>query len=441
MTIAILGYGAQGRSAYSYWRGGHEITICDKDEKLDIPDGVQAQLGISYLHNLDRFDLIVRSPGVHPKDIIAANSPDILAKVTTVTNEFFRVCPTKNVIGVTGTKGKGTTSTLIAKMLEADGKRVSLGGNIGIPPIELLRGNIQPDDWVVLELANFQLIDLKYSPHIAVCLMVAPEHLDWHADSEEYFNAKSQLFRNQTSDDIAIYYANDEMSKRIASTGVGWKVPYMDFPGSTVKDNVIMIDNQKVCDTSELKLIGRHNWQNVCAAITAVWKVTQNIKAMRSVLASFSGLEHRLEFVRELNNVRYYDDSFGTTPETAIAAIEAFEQPQVVILGGRGKGVSFDGLAKAIKSSRRIAQVLVIGEAREELIAAMRAAGYSNYVTTDAQTMPEIVKQAVQLGEKVAATSGRTSVVLLSTACTSFDMFDNYKQRGELFKQAVLALV
>jgi len=431
MKVAILGYGAQGRAAYEYWGAGHEITICDKDQKLVVPGNAHNQLGDAYLHGLDKFDLIVRSPSVHPQDIVAANSPDILAKVTTVTNEFFKVCPTKNIIGVTGTKGKGTTSTLIAKMLEADGRRVHLGGNIGTPPLELLSGGIEPDDWVVLELANFQLIDLRYSPHIAICLMVVPEHLDWHADSEEYYNAKSQLFRHQTSDDIAVYYADNEASGRIASTSPGLKIPYMDFPGSTVKDNVVMIDNQKVCNTSELKLLGRHNWQNVCAAITAVWKVTQNIEAMRAVLTSFSGLEHRLEFVRELNGVRYYNDSFGTTPETAIVAIQAFDEPKVVILGGSDKGASYDKLARTVATSN-IRKVLLIGEQAARIKTALDGVGFTN--TTDGgKTIQEIVATA-----RSEARPG--DVVLLSTACASFDMFDNYKQRGELFKQAVQAL-
>jgi len=211
MKIAILGYGSQGRAAYEYWRDGNEITICDGNSKLELPTDVNTQLGADHLKGLERFDLLVRSPIVHPRAIVAANSPDILAKVTTVTNEFLRVCPTKNVIGVTGTKGKGTTSTLIALMLEAAGHRVHLGGNIGIPPLDMLKNDIQPDDWVVLELANFQLIDLQHSPRIAVCLMVVPEHLDWHTDPAEYFAAKTQLFRWQTAEDFAIYFAdNDE---------------------------------------------------------------------------------------------------------------------------------------------------------------------------------------------------------------------------------------
>lgn len=179
MKIAILGYGEQGRAAYEYWnRNGNNITVCDQNESVELPANVDKQLGKNYLHDLEIFDLIVRSPSVHPSDISDANSSAILDKVTTVTDEFFRVCPTKNIIGVTGTKGKGTTSTLIARMLEADGKTVHLGGNIGTPPLDMLKAGIEDKDWVVLELANFQLIDIKHSPHIAVCLMVVPEHMD-----------------------------------------------------------------------------------------------------------------------------------------------------------------------------------------------------------------------------------------------------------------------
>ena len=431
MNIAIIGYGKQGQSAYEYWRDGNEITICDEDRGLEVPPGARSQLGDSHLHGLDKFDLVVRSPIIHPKDIVAANSLDILQKVTTVTNEFFKVCPTKNIIGVTGTKGKGTTSTLIAKMLETDNKRVHLGGNIGIPPLDLLKNDIQSEDWVVLELANFQLADLHYSPHIAVCLMVVPEHLDWHADSDEYFNSKTQLFRYQTSDDIAVYYAANEVSERIAKTSPGWKIPYMEFPGSTVKDGVIMIDDKKVCDTNELKLLGRHNWQNACAAVTAVWKITQNLEAIRSVLTTFTGLEHRLELVRELDGVRYYNDSFGTTPETAIVAIQAFNEPKVVILGGSDKDASYEELAKVVAGSN-IRKVLLIGEQAARIKAALAGAGFTNTID-GGKTIGEIVAAA-----RAEAQSG--NVVLFSTACASFDMFKNYEDRGRQFKAAVRAL-
>ena len=214
MKIAVLGYGKQGRAAIDYWQVGNELTVCDKNELKDVPLAVNVISGDSYLANLDAYDLIVRSPAIHPRDIVAANSERILRKVTTVTEEFFRTCPAP-IIGVTGTKGKGTTSTLIAKIIETSGDKVHLGGNIGIPPLDMLKDGIKPDDWVVLELANFQLIDLRISPKIAVCLMVEPEHLDWHTDIKEYINAKQQLFIHQSSQDIAIFNRRSDLSASV----------------------------------------------------------------------------------------------------------------------------------------------------------------------------------------------------------------------------------
>ncbi len=432
MKIAILGFGLQGKSAYEYWKTGNEITVCDKDENLELPPNVQKHLGPEHLKNLDQFDLIVRSPIVHPRDIAAANSPEILTKVTSVTNEFFKVCPTKNIIGVTGTKGKGTTSTLIAKMLEAAGKKVYLGGNIGTPPLDLLKNNINPEDWVVLELANFQLIDLKYSPHIGVCLMVVDEHLDWHKDSQEYITAKQKLFTHQTESDVAIYYGLNDYAQHIASVSKGQKIPYMKHPGADVIENSVQIDGQAICDVGDIKLLGKHNWQNICAAVTAVWQISQDVQAIKSVLTTFKGLEHRLELVREVNGVKYYDDSFGTTPETAIVAIEAFEQPKVVILGGSDKGASFDELAMSVKNSN-VRVAVLIGQMAPKIKQALDKVGYQTTVD-GGKTMPEIVAAA-----KSQAQPG--DVVLLSTACASFDFFKNYEDRGEQFKQAVLALV
>jgi UDP-N-acetylmuramoylalanine--D-glutamate ligase len=431
MKVAILGFGAQGQSAYEYWRTGNEITVCDQNESLKLPADAQAQLGLSYLHNLERFDLIVRSPSVHPNGITAVNPLGILSKVTTVTNEFFRACPTPNLIGVTGTKGKGTTSTLIAKMLEAAGKRVHLGGNIGTPPLDLLKNKIQADDWVVLELANFQLIDLKYSPHIAVCLMVVPEHLDWHADTEEYYNAKTQLFRHQTSADIAIYYDKNEASKRIASTSKGWKVPYMAFPGGTVNDGKVMIDDQTICQTAELKLPGQHNWQNACAAVTAVWKVTQDIEAIRQVLTTFAGLPYRIEFRREVGGIRYYNDSFASAPPAPLAAIEAISGKKVVIIGGHDRGLDLTELAQSLVDlNAQLRKVLLIGASAARTAKAFQEHGFTNFTVSTANDMTAIVKEAT-------AQAQTGDAVVLSPGFPSFDMFKNFEDRGQQFNQVV----
>lgn len=431
MKIALIGFDTEGRATYDYFAAqGHELMICDqKPELLGLPAGAAAVLGEGYLDNLDRFDLVVRTAGLPPKLILEKN-PGIQDKITTHINEFFKACPTKNIIGVTGTKGKGTTSTLITRMLEAAGRHVQLGGNIGVPPLTFLP-ELTADSWVVLELSSFQLIDCRYSPHIAVSLMIVPEHLNWHTDMNEYVQAKGQLFAHQADEDIAIYYAESDHAKYIASASSGRKIPYFAPPGALVRDGQIVIGDQQICPVTDLKLLGQHNWQNVCAALTAVWQITQDTDAIRSVLTSFSGLPHRLEFVREVAGVSYYDDSFGTTPETAAVAIQAFNEPKVVILGGRSKGVPFTQLAAVVASSN-VKKVIVIGEATAEIISCLDKAGYTAYVSGKT-SMPEIVQQAQQLAEP-------GDVVLLSTGCASFDLFKDYKDRGDQFKTAVQAL-
>jgi len=432
MKIGIIGYGLEGQAAYSYWHDKGEITICDI-KNLDFPSDVNTQTGQNYLADISRFDLIIRSPIIKLTDLLSSTNQDIKAKITTNTNEFFRVCPSKNIIGVTGTKGKGTTSTLIAKILENAGKSVYLGGNIGLPALSLLKNNIKSDDWIVLELSNFQLIDCRYSPHIALCLTMMPEHLNWHADVDEYYNAKTQLFRYQNGDDVAIYYALNKDSKRIASTGKGWKIPYFDEPGAIVKNNYIQIADIDICHTDELALKGKHNWQNVCAAVTAVWQITRDVEKIKQVLTSFTGLEHRLEFVANVAGVKYYDDSFGTTPDTAIVAIEAFSDPKILILGGSDKGADYTNLAETItNNTNNVRSVILIGQQGPRIEAALNKTGYKNY-TYGGSDMRQIVSSAQSL-------SLPGDIVLLSPACASFDMFKDYKDRGEKFKQAVLEL-
>lgn len=460
MKIAIVGFDTEGRASYDYFsqprRGDeevHHITIRDQKQDIAVPEGVASLLGDGYLDDLDRFDMVIRTAGLHPRKILERN-PGIEDKITTHVNEFLKASPTANIIGVTGTKGKGTTSTLITKMLAAlsnkgkpfGGKTVRLGGNIGLPPLTFI-DELDADSWVVLELSSFQLIDFKQSPHIAVCLMVVPEHLDWHTNLEEYITAKEQLFARQHTGDVAIYYHDNGTSKRIAGAGQGQKVPYYHFPGaevvskgSSADGGTINIEGIDICRTDELKLLGQHNWQNACAAVTAVWYAakevcgpaeTPDVAAIREVLTSFSGLEHRLEFVRQAAGVSYYDDSFGTTPETAIVAIQAFAGPKVLILGGSDKGASYDQLAAAVAAGNVRAAVL-IGDQAPKIQAALERAGFSDFMT-GGDSMPEIVAKAAE-----AARPGDT--VLLSTGCASFDMFKDYKDRGDQFKQAVQAL-
>lgn len=443
MRIAILGYGSQGRAAVDYWQKGNDITVCDANEKTEVPQGVSAQLGPDYLRNLEQFHLIVRSPAVHPRDIVAANSAHILKKVTTVTEEFFRVCP-KPIIGVTGTKGKGTTSTLIAKILEASGKKVLLGGNIGIPPLDLLKKDIESVDWVVLELANFQLIDLRVSPKIAVGLMVVPEHLDWHQDMDEYVSAKQNLFRYQDDDDRAIFNRLSDYSTEVAAVSPALKLSYEVPPegeepqeknGAYVLGDSIFMDDERVCDVSDVMLLGRHNLENVCAAIAAVWDVIEgNAAAIQIALHSFPGLPHRLEFVRELNEVKYYNDSFAATPQAAAAAVTAIPGEKVLIAGGFDRKLAFDSLVEAVTDPKnQVKSVMAIGQTRDRLAADLQNRGFKNVRALNATDMATIVREA----RDIALPHQK---VILSPGCPSFDMFKNFEDRGLQFKAQVDAL-
>lgn len=436
MRVAVLGYGLQGQSAAEYWHKlGHEVTVCDQNESITAPNWAKVKLGNTYLDSLDDFDLIVRSPAIHPKNLTQYYEKN---KVTTTTNEFFRVCPSKNTIGVTGTKGKGTTSTLISKILENKGFRVHLGGNIGIDPLQMLKDGIKKEDWVVLELANFQLIDLKFSPPIGVCLMVVPEHLDWHETVEEYYEAKANLFKHQKPDDLVVYNGNYQASQYITSTSPARKkkfdAPLVDRAPKETEAAYVMNDSiyygkQKICSVEDVALLGRHNLENVCAAISAVWEVIEgDLNPITEAIREFSGMEHRLEFIEEIDGVKYYNDSFATTPEATIAAIRSFVEPKVLILGGSDKGISLEALFDEIIKSN-IRHVVAIGMMADIINNHLKSKGYQD-ISIVQTNMNDIVTEA-----KNKAQPG--DIVLLSTACASFGMFNNYKDRGDQFKTIV----
>lgn len=429
MNVAIVGYGVEGRSALPYWlEKGADVTVCDQNPKIEVPQGVKTQLGSDYLNDLNRFDVVVRTVGMHPQIILDKN-PGIKDKLTTNLDEFLRVCPTKNVIGVTGTKGKGTTSTLILKMLEAAGKHAFLGGNYGIPAFSFLP-QLTEDSWVVLELSSYMLYDIRHSPHIAVCLMVQPEHLDWHGDEDDYFRAKSNLFAHQNEKDIAIYYADNVTSHKIASNSPGRKITYYSEPGAYVKDGQIMIDETVLCSTSELKLLGKHNWQNVCAAATAFWQVAQMPDVIHNVLTTFTGLPHRLELVREIDGLRYFNDSFGSDPYATMAAIDAIPGKKVAIVGGYERMIPLEEFAKHVKDSKELRHLLLIGQSAARVAEALQKVGYKDFSLTTSNNMPDILDEARELAQKGDA-------VVLSPGFASFDMFKNFEERGLAFKQAV----
>ena len=301
MKIAIAGFGIEGKAAFDYWNDGlNELTIIDERSEIsDLPPSANAQLGNEAFNNLEEFDMVVRSPSVNPARLKDAK------KVWSTTNEFFAKSPAR-IIGVTGTKGKGTTSSLIASILRAAGKNVHLVGNIGKPALAELP-SIKPDDLVVFELSSFQLWDIEKSPHVAVVLGIEQDHLDVHDSMDDYVSAKANIVRYQSENDVAIYKQTNDISCSIGESSRGQKVAYP-----------FAIDEF----VSSLKIPGPHNVENASAAIAAARVFEVSDQAIHDGLASFHGLPHRLKFVREVNGVKYYDDSIATTPGSAIAAIE-----------------------------------------------------------------------------------------------------------------------
>jgi len=436
--IAVLGLGTEGEDVYRYLisQGAKDITVFDQkaeeiEDKINELRITNYELGPDYLKNgLRGFDVIFRSPAFRlslPEIVEAKNSG---AVITSTTKLFFDLCPAK-IIGVTGTKGKGTTSTLIYEILKKEGRKVFLAGNIGEPMLALLP-RLDKKSWVVLELSSFQLQDLEKSPNIAVVLFITSEHLDYHSSTEEYIQAKANLVRWQKKSDFAVLNSDNQTSSSFASLTPA-KVYYFSkekrVNGAFVKDGQIYLFDKLVGPTNKLQILGVHNWENICAACTAAFLAGADLDSIKEVVFSFKGLEHRLEFVREIGGIKFYNDSFSTTPETTIAAIRAFSQPIILITGGSEKGSDYTKLGKEISQSK-VKTLILIGKTAQKIKEAVQKAGFRGKLIYKPGGMKEVVERAFAEAQK-------GDVVLLSPACASFDMFENYKDRGWQFKKYV----
>lgn len=457
--VAILGFGMEGISAANFLlEKGATVSIIDvrSEEKFD-KESVESfkERGVdfkfnSYPDDFSMFDFAVRSPGINFLSAIIKKIKSQGVEVTSATKIFFDLCPCP-IIGVTGTKGKGTTSSLIYEMLKKQGMDVYLGGNIGLPPLNFLNA-LKSDSCVVFELSSFQLQDLTKSPQIAVVLMVTSEHLDYHKDLAEYVDAKRNILRFQGKGDFAVinrdYPASNESD--IHTEALIYKVSREQSleQGCYIKDDFIWLKmgervasakgfgeprEEKVMATKDVLLPGRHNLENASAAILAATIAGAKMDAIISVLKTFKGLEHRLELVEVSRGVRYYDDSFSTTPETAVAAIEAFVEPEILILGGSSKKSDFTELGRTIRETKNIKAIIGIGDEWPKIKAELIVDSAPFRIYEDCFNMKEIVAKAREIGEI-------GDVVLLSPACASFDMFPNYKERGNQFKKEVGAL-
>ena len=450
MKIVIAGYGLEGISSLRYFQRvfpDAEFVIADHKAVENAPDGVTVRTGESvFAEQLQDADMVVRAPGVPPRLLKTSG------KIWSATNEFFDKCPAP-IIGVTGTKGKGTTCSLIAAILRAAGQTVHLVGNIGVPALDALQ-NITKDDVVVYELSSFQLWDLEKSPTIAVVLMIEPDHLEVHTDFAEYLDAKKNIRRHQGIIDTCLYHPTNKYSKEVAATPFNGLLDEqghatceycggdaLDFahryavPDENqvyVRDGYFCVQDRRICRTDHMRLPGAHNLENACAAMSAVTElpITVTDEQYAAGLESFTGLPHRLKFVAEKNGVKYYDDSIATTPGSAIAALRAFEAPKVLIVGGYDKGADYDEMATEI-AKQTVRAVIIIGANAAKIEQSLRQASVTATIAVLGQTtMVDVVARASQL-------SRPGDVVILSPAAASFGMFKNYVDRGEQFVTAV----
>lgn len=412
MKIAILGYGTEGKSAEAYFqKHHHDIKVFDNFQTDELAK-----------FDLNDFDLILRSPSVPP-----------LQDWSSSTQYFFAHCPCP-IIGVTGTKGKGTTCSIITAILKQLEHHVWLVGNIGNPALDVL-DEIQPDDVVVYEMSSFQLWDLKKSPQVAVVLRIEPDHLNVHKDFSDYVNAKGNIARFQTPDEACIYYAGNNSSRQIAALSAGQKI---SFPISEHREAL-----DAVLDA--LSVPGNHNREDAEAAVLAVaahfhadltdflQKYDEEIK---TALHDFQGLPHRLQFLRELNHVRYYDDNFSSSFPALDVALAAFpDQPIILIAGGKDRGIDPAPAKDRIFNLPNLEKAFLIGETKTILAKDIDQSKYEL-----CESLPEAFMKAQELAENIAKNSDADVIVLMSPGAPSFDMFKNFADRGKQFQKLVQEL-
>ena len=442
--IAMCGIGVSNTPLIlRFLEQGARVIACDRRKREQIGDiadqlenaGAELNLGETYLDNLE-VDIIFRTPGMnfHLPELERARKRGIA--VTSEMEVFFDLCPA-TIFAVTGSDGKTTTTTLIAKMLEAEGKRVFVGGNIGTPLLPEIE-NITSDDFVVAELSSFQLISMRKSPDVAVVTNVAPNHLDVHKDMDEYVEAKKNILLHQNAFSRTVLNRDNDITenfrKDVRGQSLGFSMKRRLNNGAWLSDDGVLhmayrgID-VPVIDRKEIAVLGDHNVENYLAAITAVWGYV-GVDSICKVAHEFSGVEHRIEFVRELDGVKYYNDSIASSPTRTIAGLKAFGQKVILIAGGYDKHIPFEPLMPHLVE--KVKTLYLCGDTADKIEKCLR--DYEGYNGSPEIVRVENIPEAVASARKLAVAG---DIVTLSPACASFDAYPNFAARGNHFKQLV----
>lgn len=444
--IAIIGLGVSNVPLLGYLHNLKANVMVFDDRPIEkIPKetldkvteyGFAFSYGPNSLEKLNGFHIIFRSPSCLPTKKELQEEEKRGAIITTEVEMFMKVFPGR-VIGVTGSDGKTTTTTLIYEILKANGYHCYLGGNIGIPLFTKLE-EMNPEDVAILELSSFQLMGMETSPSIAVITNITPNHLNVHSSYEEYIEAKKNIFKYQSEDGLLVLNYDNEITRECGKEANG-KVVFFSSK-SKLEDGMILDDNvikeckdklrRHILNTEDLILRGRHMYENVCAALAATSALVEIEDAVK-VVKEFKGVEHRLEFVRELDGVGWYNDSIGSSPTRTIAGLYSFNERITLIAGGYDKNLDYAPLAKPILE--KVDNLILIGATAEKILNAVREEEKNEKKGIEIYKC-ETLKDAVLTAKKVAKEG---SIVLLSPASASFDMFKDFADRGNQFKELV----
>ena len=444
--VAVIGLGVSNIPLLDYlYEKKAQVTVFDERSIDEIPQDIITKIntyefkysfGKNCLENLKGFNIIFRSPSCLPTKPELQEEANRGAIVTTEVEMLMEMCPCK-IIGVTGSDGKTTTTSMINAILQKAGYNTFLGGNIGTPLFTRLP-EIKPDDIVVLELSSFQLMNMHVSPDIAVITNITPNHLNIHKDYEEYIEAKKNIFKYQDENGILILNYDNDITRSCYQEAKG-KVVY--FSSKTKLDNGFIVDEDiiKECEdkvrkhilnTEEVILRGNHNFQNIATALAATKTLVDTDVAVQAI-KEFKPVEHRIEFIREINDVKWYNDSASSSPTRTLSGINAFKENIILIAGGYDKNLDYEPLAKPILD--KVSTLILIGQTAEKIFDVVKSEAEKQDKKIDIY-MCDSLEQTIDIAKKSAK---KGDVVLFSPASASFDMFKNFADRGEKFKNLV----